>query len=77
MAHGKSADAVRLAQSLLSQVYFLAMRECHLSDLYDVPQGSVFRLLTSLSKMQGSRRMCEFLCRFGEDLVRLREFAVC
>ena len=66
------------AQSLLAQVYMLAKSKGHLSDLDDARQDPVFRVLTGLGEMPGSRRMGEFLCRFREpDLVRLRELAVC
>ena len=56
----------------------LVKREGHLSDLDDTRQDPVFQVPTGLGEMRGSRRMGEFLCRFGEsDLVRLRELAVC
>ena len=65
------------AQSILSQVYLLSMGEGHLSDLDDARQDDVFRVLSGLGEMPGSRRMGEFLSRFGEsDLSRFRELAV-
>ena len=42
------------AQSVLSQVYLLAMSEGHLSDLDDARQDWVFRVLTGLGEMPGS-----------------------
>ena len=65
------------AQSILSQVYVLATGKGHLSDLDDAKADRVFRVLTGLGRMPGSRRMGEFLSRFREsDLVRLRELAI-
>ena len=59
-------------RSLLLQVNMLAKREGHWSDLDDSRQDPVFQVPTGLGEMQDSRRMGEFLCRFGEsDLVRL------
>ena len=59
-------------RSLLLQVNMLAKREGHLSDLDDTRQDPVFQVPTGLGEMRGSRRMGEYLCRFGEsDLVRL------
>lgn len=66
------------AQSILSQVYLLAKGDGHLSDLDDASEDWVFQFLTGLGRIPGSRRMGEFLCRFGEsDLARLREIAMC
>ncbi len=65
------------AQSILAQVYLLLTGEGHLSDLDDARRDGVFRVLTGLGELPGSRRMGEFLSRFGEsDLARFRELAV-
>ena len=65
------------AQSILAQVYLLSMGEGHLSGLDDAREDDVFRVLTGLGEMPGSRRMGEFLSRFKEsDLTRFRELAV-